>query len=133
MTQTSKLETGLTGQSRLAVTEADTAKAVGSGDLDVLATPRMIALMEAAAVACVSGSLANGETSVGTRIDVSHVSATRVGSEVTARARLAEIDGRQLTFDVEAHDGAGLVGKGRHVRAVVDRDRFLQKLREKSV
>lgn len=106
------------------VTDADTAVALGSGDVDVLGTPKVCALCEQAAVAAVAGELETGETTVGTRLDVEHLAPTPVGGRVTARAELVSVDGRTLAFTVEVADGAGEVARGTHTRMVVDRERF---------
>lgn len=116
---------GLIGQARLVVGADDTATAVGSGDVDVLATPRVVALCEAATVDAVAGRLDEAATTVGTRVELNHLRASRVGDTVTARATLTEVEGRRLTFDVEAVDGEHIVASGVVVRAVVDRARFL--------
>src|SRR5262249_58777117 len=112
--------------------EADTAAAFGSGDVPVLATPRLVALAEAATVAAVSAGLDAGQTSVGTLVRLEHLRASVVGSTVRVRAELVDVDGRQLRFDVTATDAdnaAGqVVGRGEVVRAVVDRRRFLERL-----
>jgi predicted thioesterase len=116
----------------LTVTSTDTAIAAGSGDLPVLATPRMLALMEEAACAALAGALSAGVTSVGIHADVRHLAPTAVGRTVTATATVASIDGLRITFDVHAtqsHDGAETeIGRGTHVRAVVDRESFLSRL-----
>ena len=112
---------------RCEVTDSDTAEALGSGDVPVLATPRLIAWMEAATVASAAPFLDEGQTSVGTAVRVAHLRATPVGGtvEVTATAP-SEPGGRELTFSVQAVDGAGrLVGTGEIARVVVDRERFL--------
>jgi len=118
---------GLTGEASLVVVEADTAQAVGSGGLAVLATPRMLALMEQAAFQAVQPHLAAGETTVGTGVEIQHVAATPLGMRVTARARLEAVNGRKLRFHVEASDEQGLIGMGTHERFVVQAGRFLAK------
>lgn len=106
------------------VTSADTAEALGSGDLPVLATPRLLAWCEEAT--CAALELDATRTSVGIRVALEHVAATAVGQRVTARATVVEDDGRRVTFDVEAHDDRGtLLCRGQVQRAVVDRERFL--------
>ena len=111
------------------VGEADTATALGSGDVPVLATPRLLALAEAATVRAVAGALAAGQTSVGTSVRLEHTAASPVGMRVTVVAELTAVDGRRLTFRVEAIDAAGTVaGLGTVERVVVDRDRFLARL-----
>lgn len=124
----SGLRPGLTGSASKSVAPALTARAVGSGSLDVLATPMMIALMEQAAVDCIAHALPDGATSLGTHLDVSHDAASAIGITVTASAKLVAVDGRALTFEVEAHDGTDRIGRGRHTRVVVDSARFLEKL-----
>lgn len=122
------LEKGLTYKSRIEVDSASTACAMGSGDMAVYATPSMVALMENAAMLAVSEHLAEGETTVGTRLEIDHVKASAVGSRIEATALLTEVDGRRLTFEVEAYDEKGLIGKGTHTRFVVLREKFLAKL-----
>jgi predicted thioesterase len=114
------------------VREEHTAEKVGSGRAPVLATPAMIAVMEAAAVDCIERHLAENQESLGVRVDVEHVAPTPVGMTVTAMATLAHMDGRTATFDVEARDEAELIGKGRHVRVLVEKERFRAKVRAKS-
>lgn len=112
---------------RLDVTDADTAIAAGSGDLPVLATPRMVALMEQAACAALADALPTGSTSVGTHVDVRHLAASPVGSTVVARATITAVSGSRVTFAVTAvgSDGATELGTGTHTRVVVERDAFL--------
>jgi fluoroacetyl-CoA thioesterase len=119
---------GLRGLATVRVTEGRTAQALGSGDLAVFATPAMVALMEAAAVQALSGSLAEGETTVGSRIEVSHLAATPVGMDVRAEAELTAVEGRKLIFTIVAHDERQKIGEGLHQRMIVARDRFLAKL-----
>jgi predicted thioesterase len=126
------LKTGLTGTARLVVGEEHTAARLGSGRACVFASPAMIALMEAAAVDCVENLLPEGQESLGVRLDVEHVAPTPVGMTVSARAELIGIEGRKLTFAVEAEDGREIIGRGRHVRVAVDGARFLAKVRAKS-
>jgi fluoroacetyl-CoA thioesterase len=119
----------LQAQTTLHVTDADTAQAVGSGDLPVLATPRLIALAEQATVKAAAQLLADGQTTVGTRIRFDHVYPTPVGGTVTAAAELAHRDDRLLRFTVAAHDADGrLVGEGEITRVIVNAERFLAKL-----
>lgn len=118
---------GMQGSADMMVGDADTAATVGSGDVPVLATPRLVALLEAAAVDALQGALDEGETSVGTGVEIDHVSPTPVGWEVHAEAVLAGINGRHLRFEVRAWDVRGDVARGVHHRAVVDRARFLEK------
>ncbi len=123
------LHIGVTGESSVEVGKDNTAAAMGSGDMDVFATPAMIALAENAAMKAVAPFLAEGETTVGSLIAMSHLKPTAPGDTVTARATLVEMEGRRLLFTVEASDSADVIGEGRHVRYVVSRERFLGKLR----
>jgi fluoroacetyl-CoA thioesterase len=123
------LLTGLSAQVSLVVTDADTALAMGSGDVAVLATPRLIALCEEASCRALAGELEPGRTSVGVRVQVDHLAPVAVGSTVTAEATLERIEGRRLAFTVSVTDAAGLVGAGRMTRVVVDAETFLAKAR----
>lgn len=123
----SELRIGLRGQAALRVGPTHTAEAWGSGDVPVYGTPSLVALLEAAAVNAVAGRLEPGETTVGTWLDVSHLAATPVGAEVRAEAELIAIEGRKLTFTVEAFDPREKIGECRHNRMIVSRDRFLAK------
>ena len=109
------------------VTDKNTAKTMKSGELNVYATPAMIALMEQAAYTSVADELEEGQGSVGTLMNVKHISATPVGMEVTAKSELVEIDGRRLVFQVEAFDERGKIGEGEHERFIVDNVKFQQK------
>jgi fluoroacetyl-CoA thioesterase len=126
------LEPGLVGTATLTVTDDHTAARLGSGRAPVLATPMMIALMEAAAVECVEVVLPEGQESLGTSVEIEHIAATPVGMIVSARAELRRVDGRRLTFDVEARDERELIGKGRHTRVLVDSARFRAKAQAKA-
>lgn len=110
------------------VIDADTAIEVGSGDVPVLATPRLVALFEQAAIAAVGGQLSDDQTSVGMRVQIDHLAPTAVGETLTAEATLEKVEGRRLLFTVAARDQRGLVGAGKVTRVVVDRARFLDKL-----
>ncbi|HEY3262120.1 MAG TPA: hotdog domain-containing protein [Pseudonocardiaceae bacterium] len=122
------VEPGLHAAVEHTVTDADTAVALGSGDVPVLGTPRLLALAEAATVAALAGHLADGQTSVGTRVELDHLAATPVGAVVRVRAELAAVDGRSLRFAVTATDGSGaVIGRGTVSRTVVDRNRFLSR------
>lgn len=125
------MEIGMKRTETEIVTESNTAATVGSGLLPVYATPAMIALMEKCASACVAPALEAGKTSVGTMLNVKHVSASPVGMHITCTATLTEVDGRRLVFRVEASDEAGLIGEGTHERFVVDSERFLAKCQAK--
>jgi fluoroacetyl-CoA thioesterase len=107
------------------------ASAVGSGSLDVLATPWMVALMEAAACQALDGHLAEGQTSVGTSLDVRHLAPTPAGIDVRARAEVTEVDSRRITFRVEVFDTHECVGEGRHERVLVDAERLLARANAK--
>ena len=121
--------TPIQAQTTLLVTDADTARAVGSGDLPVLGTPRLVALAEQATVAAAQPLLAQGQTTVGTRVRFDHVYPTPVGGTVTASADLAHRDDRLLRFTVAAHDADGrLVGEGEITRVIVNAERFMAKL-----
>ncbi|MDP9340872.1 MAG: thioesterase [Actinomycetota bacterium] len=122
------LEPGLQGTVERTVTKDMTATALGSGDVPVLGTPAVVALVEAAACRAVQGRLGDGEISVGTRIELSHDAAVPVGTTVTAAAHLVEVDGRRLTFEVRVSEPSGDVATGRHVRVVVQRRKFLEKI-----
>lgn len=109
-----------------------TAKALGSGTLEVYATPAMIALMEKAAWTAVAGELPEGASTVGTMMNVRHLSATPPGAEVFAEAVLTEVSGKKLTFRVSARDGAGPVGEGVHERFIIDNEKFMAKANSKN-
>jgi fluoroacetyl-CoA thioesterase len=123
------IQTGLTASVDLVVAADDTAPAFGSGSVPVLATPRLVALCEEAAVQAVEGQLGTGETSVGMRVQFDHLAPTMVGSLVTAEATLEKVAGRRLTFTVSASDPRGLIAAGKVTRVVVDVERFLDKAR----
>lgn len=116
---------GASAQLELTVTDADTAQAVGSGDVPVLATPRVLALAEAATVRALARRLESGTTTVGTRVELSHRAPTPIGGTVVAAATLAAVEGRRLTFDVVVRDGDAVVAEARVERVLVDRSRFL--------
>ncbi|MGK5741686.1 thioesterase family protein [Micromonospora sp. URMC 103] len=118
---------GLAARVELTVTDADTAQAVGSGDVPVLGTPRVLALAEAATVAATATSLPAGMTTVGVRVELDHRAATPVGRTVRAQARLATVDGRRLLFEVSVTDGGEIVADGRVERLLVDRQRFVDR------
>ena len=110
------------------VTDDLTAVAMGSGSLPVLATPAMIALMEAAALAAIDPLLPEGQSSVGIEVNVRHLSATPVGEEIIASAIVTQIDGKRVTFEVRAWDRKELIGEGTHVRYIIDEVRFMSRL-----
>ena len=113
------------------VSEENTAKTMGSGALDVFATPSMIALMEKAASIAVQPFIEEDSSTVGTMINIKHIAATPVGLNVTARAELVEIDGKRLVFSVEAFDGKDKVGEGQHERFIINAQRFISKANSK--
>ena len=125
------LQPGLSLDLTFSVTPDLTAKTVGSGPLDVLATPIMIARMEQAAWTAVAPHLADGEGTVGTLMNVQHLSPTPVGMDVTCRAELVQVEGRRLVFQVSAWDARGPVGQGSHERAVIQNERFVEKAQKK--
>jgi fluoroacetyl-CoA thioesterase len=126
-----ELAPGLTATVELTVTEADTAAALGSGDVSVLGTPRVLALVEEATVLAVRPKLDPGATTVGTHVELDHHAPTLVGATVAAEARLREVDGRRLVFDVVLREGSAVKAQGRVDRVVVDRARFLGRASEK--
>ncbi len=125
------LHLGLKGTAELVVGEEHTAPKVGSGRVHVLATPVMINLIEAAALAAVEHLLPPGQQSLGTLLNVSHTAATPVGMRVSAAAELIKIEGRLLTFRVSAADAVERIGEGTHQRVVVTLDRFDQRVQKK--
>jgi len=112
------------------VEKSDTAAIYGSGLLDVLSTPAMIALMEQTAMKAVEACLNEGEGTVGTQVCVKHIKATPVGREVTCTAILMEVVGNRLLFNVEASDDKGLIGEGIHERFIIENEKFMMKLKE---
>ena len=119
------LETGIKNRGELTVTEEMTADAWGSGGQPVFATPAMIALMENTAWSSVEPCMKEGQTTVGTRIDVKHLSASPLGARITCESELIEIDRRRLVFKVSASDDAGPIGSGTHERFIIDTDKFM--------
>lgn len=126
------LTVGMTLKKETTVTPTDTAAALGSGDLEVFATPAMISLMELTSRLCVGSDLDEGQTTVGTLVNIAHTAATPVGMKVSCVATLTEIDGRRLVFDVEASDECGVIGKGTHERFIVDSAKFQAKANSKN-
>lgn len=121
------LKTGIKGHQELVVTQELTAKNMGSGVMDVFATPAMLALMEKTAFTSVAEYLNEGCGSVGTKVDIEHVASSPVGMKVTCDSELIEIEGRKLVFKVEAYDEKGLIGKGTHERFIVENKKFQEK------
>ena len=120
------LKAGLTYTSKVVVDSDNCA----SGGLNVFATPSMVALMENAAMNAVAPFLPEGSTTVGTEINTTHIKPSALGDEVEATATLMHVEGRKLSFAVEARDTKGIIGRGTHVRFVVDVERFLAKLHQ---
>ena len=122
------IETGQKHTNELTVSEDVTAAKIGSGDMPVLATPAMLALMENAAMLAVADSLADGETTVGGHIESSHLKPSKIGDKITATAEVIKVDGKKIEFKVSAHCNDVLLGEGNHLRFIVDRNRFIEKL-----
>ena len=116
-----ELKKGLSSQSSVTVSAGNTAAAMGSGDLDVFATPAMVALMENAAMKAVADALPEGSTTVGAEMNVTHIKPSGLGAEIG-------VEGRKLTFNVGARDAEGMIGEGIHIRYAVDRRRFMEKV-----
>lgn len=121
------LRPGLAASATLVVSEDDTALALHTGDVPVLATPRVVRLAEEASVRAIEGTLTDDTTSVGYRVQLDHLAPTPVGGKVRAEATLEAIEGRRLTFRVSVSDGHGLVAAGRITRVIVERERFMEK------
>ena len=121
------VQSGLAAAVELTVTEADTAAAMHSGDVPMLGTPRVVALVEQASCKALDGNLEPGTTSVGMRIELSHLLPVPVGGVVTAEAHLERVEGRRLTFTVSVNNECGLVAAGKVTRVIVNRERFIEK------
>ncbi|MGD1877773.1 MAG: thioesterase family protein [Kiloniellaceae bacterium] len=126
-----KIKPGLIGEAEMMVGTSDTAPRIGSGRIAVLATPKMVSLMEEAALAAIEHLLPEGKQSLGTHLDITHIAATPVGMTVKAEAELIEVNGRKLLFAVRARDEMDLIGEGRHERVVVTAASFLSRIAEK--
>jgi fluoroacetyl-CoA thioesterase len=122
---------GIEGEKQIVVTPEKTATAYGSGTVDVLATPAMIALMEQTAIESVSQLVPEGFITVGTEVSVKHFKATLPGKVVSCNSKLMLAEGSKLVFDVSASDESGLIGKGTHTRYIVDKQKFIDDLQEK--
>jgi predicted thioesterase len=122
------LQEGLRHTSQLTVDETVTAIAMGSGDMPVLATPVMMALMENAAMLAVADHLPEGSTTVGGHISSSHLKPSKLGDTITATATVTRVDGKKIEFKVEAHCGDTLLGEGTHLRFIVDKEKFMSRL-----
>lgn len=125
------MEVGIKNKTTITVTDKDTALAHGSGSLKVFATPAMVALMENTAMNSVLPYLGEGEATVGTLLNIKHLSATPVGCSVTCESELVEIDGRRLVFKVTASDSKGSIGEGIHERFVILAEKFMNKINDK--
>lgn len=123
-----ELKIGTEKEIEILVTPKDTAKAYGSGLVEVFATPAMVALMEKTALELILPFIEEGMNTVGTEINVKHIKATPLGKRVQSYARLMEVDGLKLTFEVEAYDEDGLIGKGVHKRYIINEEEFLKSL-----
>ena len=126
-----ELKPGITNKTETIVTKELCANAWGSGGLEVYATPAMIALMENTAWASVEPCMEEGRSTVGTKLDVSHLSASPVGARITCESELVEIDGRRLVFKVSASDDAGLIGEGMHERFIINTENFMARTEAK--
>ena len=122
---------GMKGQAEALVTEELSAQAAGSGTLPVFATPWMCALMEKAAWTAIAPELKDGESSVGTSLSISHLSATPIGLKVRAECEVTAVDGRKVEFHVAAYDEKGLIGEGTHQRVIIQDSRFLERANRK--
>jgi fluoroacetyl-CoA thioesterase len=122
---------GLNGISEMVVAEEDLVSHLGNVSMDVLSTPRLIQLLEAAAIETIKGYVPDGQVSLGTRVNIKHLSATPLGMKVTAHALLRSVEKNRLTFIVDAHDEKEKVAEGEHERILVSKDRFLQRVEEK--
>jgi fluoroacetyl-CoA thioesterase len=128
---TADLRVGLKGERQVIIGSEDTALRWGSGGVEVLSTPQLIALLETVALSVVDPLLPDGWVTVGTRVDIQHLAATPMGMGVRAQAILTRIKGRRLTFDVTAHDQAGIIARGTHERVAVNRRTFTERAAKK--
>lgn len=125
------IQPGLHSETRITVSEAETATQMSSGSVEVYATPALVALMESAAVKALEGYLSPGQTTVGGQIDVRHLAATPVGMRVRARAELTEVDGHKLTFHIQAWDEVEKIGEASHTRFIVNAEKFIEHVTNK--
>ncbi len=123
-----EIEAGLAFELKEKVVKEKTAAMIGSGLLEVYSTPSMIALMENTAFQCVQSHLNEGDTTVGSEVNIRHLKPTALNKEVSAKATVTEVDGRKLVFSVEAFDEDGKIGAGTHTRYIVNNERFMQKI-----
>ncbi len=122
-----EIKVGATGEELVTVNSSNTARSMGSGELEVFATPAMIALMEKAATNAISNVMPSDSSSVGTMMNVKHIAASPLGMMITAKATLIEVDGKRLVFNVEAFDEKDKIGEGQHERFIINIDRFMAK------
>lgn len=125
------IEIGLTGEMSTVVVDGLTARHLGSGGVDVYATPAMISLMEGAAVNAIDPMLPEGQSSVGIEIHVKHLAATPKGQKVRAKVEVIDVDRRKVTFKIQAWDEVELIGEGEHIRFIIDEDRYYERLKQK--
>lgn len=125
------LEKGIMGMAVITVDESNTATSLASGNLEVFSTPSMVALMEEAAWKSIASEIEMPQSTVGTLMNIKHVSATPIGMRITAESELLEIDGKRLVFSVKASDERGLIGEGIHERFIVDSDKFMSRTNSK--
>lgn len=128
---TEELKPGLVGEAEAIVTDQLTAASAGSGLVPVFATPWMIALMEHASANAIQKFYGDGQTSVGIQVSISHLAATPIGMRVQARAQVTAVDGRRVSFHVEAWDEKEKIGEGTHVRAIIDEKKFMERVMQK--
>ena len=123
---------GQTATATVIVTESNIAKTMKSGSLEVFATPAMCALMEVAAQAAVLPYLEDGEGTVGISLSITHEAPTPLSATVTAKATVSAVEGRKITFDIEASDGVGIIGRGTHERFVINNEKFMAKVHSRA-
>ena len=122
------MKIGKQGKATTTVVPGNTAKAVGSGLIEVFSTPMMIALMEEAACDALEGDLESGQSSVGMAVNIEHLAASKLGESIVASATVTAVDKRKITFDIKASDSKKEIGKGTHTRYIIDVERFMSKL-----
>lgn len=123
-----ELEIGLSREESFTIKDCNSAKYLGSGSLEVLATPAMVAFMENTAMNCVSEFLDEGMDTVGVMINTTHIKASKIGDSVVCKASLSEIDGRKLCFTITASDSKGIIGEAKHERFIINKEKFLSRL-----
>ena len=125
------MEAGIKNSLEITVTKENTALSMGSGSLEVFATPAMISLIEGCCYKCVTAFLEEGQSTVGTKLEIEHLAPTPIGMKVTCNSTLVEVDGRRLVFEVEVFDSTGIVGKGKHERFIINSEKFMAKANSK--